>query len=164
MSNIWKRFSIFKGHLSVMMSKKKNSMQITRSYESLKKYYKTHSEKQRQGSKGGSKGGRKERKRRRKGGRREGEVLQLYPELQGSQEFHPLKSSFFLALSFSLCLWKILRALSTTQLLLYFHTVSHMKTDTVVSRVLPTVFCTPKPLLPLCCPKWTSPNSECRLP
>lgn len=42
-------------------------------------------------------------------------MLQLYPELQGSQEFHPWKSS----LSFSL--WKILQALSSSQLL-FTHT------------------------------------------
>lgn len=83
---------------------------------------KKHREKERQGSRGGSEG-RKERERRREWGRREGEVLQLYPELQGSQEFHPWKSS----LSFSL--WKILQALSSSQLLFtHTHPLSHSLT------------------------------------
>lgn len=70
-------------------------------------------------------------------------MLQLYPELQGSQEFHPGKSSlFFLSLENSASTPLIAAAVHTH---IHFHTVLHVKTDTVFCRVLPTP---PNPVLP----------------
>lgn len=78
---------------------------------------------------GGSEGGRNDRERRRERGWREGKVLQLYPELQGSQEFHPWKS-FFLSLSGKFCKHFSTQLLFTN--ISTFHAVLHMKTDSTL--------------------------------
>lgn len=73
-------------------------------------------------------------KRGKGGGWREGEVLQLYPELQGSQEFHPWKSSLSFSPSRSLensASTRLYTAAVHTHI--HFHTVVHTKTDMVFS-------------------------------
>lgn len=93
-------------------------------------------------------------------------MLQLYPELQGSQEFHPWKSS-----PFSLC-----RSLSgkfckhsSTQLL-FTHastfTQSYIRRQTQYSPEFCPLFSSPPktPSHPHVAPEWASPNSEFNLP
>lgn len=73
-------------------------------------------------------------RRRRERGRREvEEVLQLYPELQGSQEFHPWKSILSFPLSHSLSLENSER-LDTAAV----HTLSHCVTYEDRQSILPS--------------------------
>lgn len=104
-------------------------------------------------------------KRGKGGGWREGEVLQLYPELQGSQEFHPWKSSLSFSPSRSLensASTRLYTAAVHTHI--HFHTVVHTKTDMVFSsESFCPLFSPPprrkNPFPPPWCPMWAGPWS-----